>query len=57
MSDNIIVLSTNANGRGMRSLSILKSRGSAHDLGAHEIEITRKGLRVLSHAETAAAAE
>ncbi len=41
MSDNIIVLST-----ASRRLAIVKARASAHDLQAHEMEITSHGLRI-----------
>lgn len=46
MSDNIIALTVHADERVKRSLTVLKARGSAHDLGAHEIEITANGVHV-----------
>src|SRR4029077_5260452 len=47
MSDNIVLLSMKLNDNAKRGVSVLKARGSAHDLGTHEVEITGKGLRVL----------
>jgi circadian clock protein KaiC len=47
MSDNIIVLATEGAATRKRTLTVLKSRASVHDLGVHEVEITSQGLRVL----------
>jgi KaiC/GvpD/RAD55 family RecA-like ATPase len=47
MSDNIIILST-----ARRRLSVIKARATAHDLGSHEREITRQGLRVTADVGT-----
>ncbi len=46
MSDNIIFLSTGVKDKTTRSATVIKARGSKHDLAAHEVEITDKGLRV-----------
>ena len=47
MSDTIIALGMDTREKARRSLVIVKSRATAHDLGTHEMEITEKGLRVL----------
>jgi circadian clock protein KaiC len=49
MSDNIIILST-----ARRRLSVIKARATLHDLGSHEVEITRQGLRVTGGVGTVA---
>ena len=46
MSDNIIALSADRTGRATRHLSVVKARGTRHDLGVHEVEITDAGLGV-----------
>jgi circadian clock protein KaiC len=47
MSDTIILLGVELQGRMRRSIRVLKSRGTPHDLDVHELEITEDGLRVL----------
>ena len=46
LSDCIIMLNIEANGRMRRSLSVRKLRNGAHDLRIREFEITAAGLRV-----------
>ena len=46
VSDNVVVLSTDMNTSMKRSITVLKERVSAHDLGTHELGITASGLRV-----------
>jgi len=46
MSDNIVLLSMNVNEKAKRSISVLKARGTANDLGIHEFEITKRGARI-----------
>ncbi len=46
MADNIIFLSADARDKAKRSVVVVKSRASAHDLGTHDMEITERGLRV-----------
>ena len=53
MSDNIIYLATNLEDRMSRSLTVIKERGSLHDLATHELEITQAGLHVRSAADRA----
>jgi circadian clock protein KaiC len=43
MCDNIILLSVS---RAVRRLSIIKARTTQHELDAHEIEVTQRGLAV-----------
>src|SRR5687768_4871707 len=43
ISDNIILLSVNPGGSIKRTVTILKSRGTAHDLDQHPAEITKNG--------------
>ncbi len=45
--DNIIFLATHVKEQTRRSLLVVKSRGSRHDLATHEVEIAEKGVRVL----------
>ena len=47
MSDNIVFLSTDTNDKTKRTIAVVKARAGKHDLAAHEVEITEKGLRVL----------
>jgi KaiC/GvpD/RAD55 family RecA-like ATPase len=46
MSDNIILLSTDVKSPTGRSLTVLKSRASRHDLGSHDMSITDKGIHL-----------
>jgi circadian clock protein KaiC len=46
MSDNIVFLSTDGKDKPTRSLRVVKSRASAHDLATNEMEITERGLRL-----------
>jgi circadian clock protein KaiC len=48
MSDNIVALGVDLGDEGSRRVLVVKARASAHDLGSRELEITGKGLRVLS---------
>ncbi len=47
MADNVVLLRLNIQDKVKRTLAVLKARGSAHDLGVHEIEIGAKGMRVV----------
>ncbi len=47
MSDNILFLGTNIKDKTRRSIAVVKSRASRHDLAIHDVEITERGLRVL----------
>jgi circadian clock protein KaiC len=47
MSDNLILLNLdNHSGTVRRTISVLKARGTAHDLGIHEFEIGAAGVRI-----------
>ena len=46
LSDNIVLLRFKEGYEMGRTLRILKTRGSAHDNREHEVEITKKGVRV-----------
>jgi circadian clock protein KaiC len=46
LSDNIVLLSTQLEGKVKRTVAIIKARGGAHDLNIHEMEITEKGVAV-----------
>ena len=47
LSDNVLLLTVEGDERTRRTLRVLKSRGSAHDLRVREVEITAAGLSVL----------
>jgi circadian clock protein KaiC len=47
MSDNLVLLSTSDRDRVRRTVRILKSRASQHELAARDMEITAEGARVL----------
>lgn len=46
MSDNIVLLQFKADKEMMRTLRVIKTRGSAHDSSEHELQITNKGVVV-----------
>ena len=46
MSDNVILLQFKPEKELLRTLRIIKTRGSAHDASAHELQITNKGVVV-----------
>lgn len=46
LSDNIVILSMEIKEKVKRTVSVVKARGTAHDLSIHEVEITENGLRV-----------
>lgn len=47
MSDNLVQLDVAIRPRVQRTLCVVKSRGSAHDLGIHEFQLSAGGARVL----------
>ena len=46
MSDNVILLQFKPEPKLVRTLRIIKTRGSAHDASEHELQITNKGVVV-----------
>jgi KaiC/GvpD/RAD55 family RecA-like ATPase len=46
MCDNLIVLDIERGERLRRSISVYKTRGSAHDESVHPMTITKAGVRV-----------
>ncbi len=46
MSDNVILLQFRPQAELLRTLRIIKTRGSAHDANEHELQITNKGVVV-----------
>jgi circadian clock protein KaiC len=46
MSDNIVLLGLDGKASVKRTLSVVKARGTAHNLGVHELEITANGARI-----------
>ncbi len=47
MSDNVVRLEVNITDRIQRTICVTKSRGSAHDLMVHELELGASGARIL----------
>ena len=47
MSDNVVRLEVNITDRLERTICVTKSRGSAHDLAVHPLELCATGARVL----------
>jgi circadian clock protein KaiC len=47
LSDNVILLTVSGEERTRRSLRILKTRGSAHDLRVRDVAITSAGLEIV----------
>ncbi len=47
MSDNLILLQNHVGASFQRSLRVIKSRSSAHDMGGHELQLHADGARVL----------
>ena len=47
LSDNVVLLTVDGEERTVRSLRILKTRGSAHDTRIREVEISSAGLSIL----------
>lgn len=47
MSDNIVWIRVEAAEVVRRSVLVLKARGSAHDLHAHELRMSASGARVV----------
>ena len=48
MSDNIVLLDTDVGPAVERSVTVIKCRGTAHDLRRHALEITAAGASVKS---------
>jgi KaiC/GvpD/RAD55 family RecA-like ATPase len=46
MSDNIVVLGVECGEHSQRTVSVLKARGTSHDLRAHELTIGAEGASV-----------
>jgi KaiC/GvpD/RAD55 family RecA-like ATPase len=47
LSDNVLLLTVEGEERTRRTVRVLKTRGSAHDLRVREVEIRRSGVIVL----------
>jgi circadian clock protein KaiC len=47
LSDNVLLLTVEGEERTRRTLRVLKTRGSAHDLRVREVEISAGGLRIM----------
>jgi circadian clock protein KaiC len=47
LSDNILLVQVETGARPSRTLTVLKSRGTAHDLAPHTLQITGRGVTVV----------
>src|SRR6185437_3689572 len=47
LSDNVLLLTVEGEERTRRTIRVLKTRGSAHDLRVREVEIHQSGLAVI----------
>ena len=48
LSDNVLLLSVEGDERTRRTLRVLKTRGSAHDTMVRDVEISARGMSILS---------